>query len=118
MSSGIAIRGSRIGGGASTESERGDAAPRKRVSYYCANGHETKPAFAVGAEVPEEWECIRCGLPANSDKENPPARPLTHVYKSHLDYVKERRSDEEAKAILVEALTALRARRASGEVIY
>jgi len=32
--------------------------------------------------------------------------------------VKERRSDAEAVAILAEALDALRARRAAGEVIY
>ncbi|WP_277033190.1 RNA polymerase-binding protein RbpA [Propionimicrobium lymphophilum] len=118
MSSGIAIRGSRIGGSASSEYERGDAAPRMRISYYCANGHETKPAFAVGADIPEEWECTKCGLPAGKDKQNTPARPHTQVYKSHLDYVKERRSADEAKQILGDALSMLRARRAAGEVIY
>jgi len=32
-------------------------------------------------------------------------------YKTHLAYVKERRTDEEAAALLEEALTQLRARR-------
>lgn len=118
MSSGSAIRGSRVGAGPTGEAERGDTAPRTLVSYFCANGHETKPAFAVGAEVPEEWDCPKCGLPANLDQHNPPPPPKTAVYKTHLAYVKERRSDEEATQILTEALDVLRERRAAGEVIY
>ncbi len=100
------------------EAERGDAAPRLYVSYFCANRHETRPAFAVDAVIPESWDCPRCGLPANLDSENPPPPPRTQPYKTHLAYVKERRSDDEAVAILNEALEALRARRAAGEVIY
>ncbi|MDU3272397.1 MAG: RNA polymerase-binding protein RbpA, partial [Cutibacterium sp.] len=42
----------------------------------------------------------------------------TIPYKTHLAYVKERRSDDEAATILSEALTHLRERRANGEVIY
>lgn len=118
MSGGIAIRGSRVGAGPVGEAERGDAAPRMRVSYFCANGHETRPAFAAGAEVPDDWECTRCGLPASKDQNNPPSPPKTAVYKTHLAYVKERRNDKEASAILQEALESLRQRRADGEVIY
>ncbi|BEH01192.1 MAG: RNA polymerase-binding protein RbpA [Propionibacteriaceae bacterium] len=118
MSGGNAIRGSRIGAGPMGEAERGDSAPRTRVSFYCANGHETRPAFAMDAEIPEQWECIRCGLPASTDQQNPPPPPKNLPYKTHLAYVKERRSDEEAVAILAEALDGLRSRRARGEVIY
>ena len=100
------------------EAERGDAAPRLFVSYFCSNGHETSPAFAAEAAIPEEWDCPRCGLPANMDKENPPPPPKILPYKTHLAYVKERRSDAEAKAILAEAVAGLRARRARGDVIY
>jgi rubredoxin len=100
------------------EAERGDSAPRHRVSYFCAGGHETRPAFALEAQIPDSWDCPRCGLPANMDSENPPPPPKIVPYKTHLAYVKERRSDEEAAAILEEAVTALRARRAAGEVIY
>lgn len=100
------------------EAERGDSAPRTRVSFYCANGHETKPAFAIDAELPEQWECTRCGLPASMDAQNPPPPPRNIPYKTHLAYVKERRSDAEAVAILTEALEVLRMRRANGEVIY
>ncbi|NIH57481.1 hypothetical protein FB473_002126 [Brooklawnia cerclae] len=100
------------------EAERGDSAPRTRVSYFCANGHETRPAFSLDADIPDEWECTRCGLPASKDRLNPPPPPKNAPYKTHLAYVKERRSDKEAEAILSEALELLRARRAAGEVIY
>ena len=118
MVGGNAIRGSRVGAGPMGEAERGDSAPRIRISYYCVNGHETRPAFAVDAEIPEEGECTRCGMPASTDQLNPPAPRRNIPYKTHLAYVKERRSDAEAVAILSEALELLRARRSSGEVIY
>jgi hypothetical protein len=38
---GSAIRGSRVGAGPMGEAERGEAIARFRVSYWCANGHET-----------------------------------------------------------------------------
>lgn len=118
MAGGSAIRGSRVGAGPMGEAERGDAAPRLYVSYFCSHGHETRPAFAADAQVPERWDCPRCGLPANLDSLNPPPAPKNEPYKTHLAYVKERRSDQEADDILTEALQALRARRARGEVIY
>jgi hypothetical protein len=90
------------------EAERGDAAPRHRVSFYCSGGHETRPSFATEAAVPETWDCPRCGLPAGRDPENPPAPPKIEPYKTHLAYVKERRSDEDGEAILNEALAKLR----------
>jgi hypothetical protein len=90
------------------EAERGDAAPRHRVAFYCANGHETRPSFAAEAALPETWDCPRCGLPAGPDKENPPAPHKVEPYKTHLAYVKERRSDADGEAILNEALAKLR----------
>ena len=118
MTVGSAIRGSRVGAGPMGEAERGDSAPRHYVSFFCANGHETRPAFAADALIPEEWDCPRCGLPANCDAANPPPPPRILPYKTHLAYVKERRTDAEAAGILGEALNDLRARRAAGEVIY
>lgn len=112
MAGGNAIRGTRIGSGPMGEAERGDAAPRTIVSFWCANGHEVRPSFAIeeGTEIPETWECNRCGFPAGTDKDNPPAPPKAEVYKSHLAYVKERRSDVEGEAILDERLAELRKR--------
>jgi hypothetical protein len=102
------------------EAERGDSAPRTRVSFYCANGHETRPAFAMDAEIPEQWECIRvAGYPPAPISRTRRPRRRTMPYKTHLAYVKERRSDEEAVAILAEALDGLRTPpRQRGEVIY
>lgn len=118
MSGGSAIRGSRVGAGPMGEAERGEAAPREYVSYFCANHHVIRPAFAAEAEIPDTWECPRCGLPANRDQANPPAPPKIVPYKTHLAYVKERRSEAEAAAILAEVLENLRQRRRDGEVIY
>ena len=47
----------------------------------------------------------------------PPA-PKIEPYKTHLAYVKERRSDKEAADILDEALQLLRSRRKSGDIIF
>lgn len=111
-----AIRGSRVGSGPMGESERGESAPRVHVSYWCANGHETRPSFAEDGEVeiPETWDCPRCGLPAGQDADNPPEAPRTEPYKTHLAYVKERRSDTDGAALLDEALGNLRNRGYGG----
>ncbi len=90
------------------EAERGEAAPRVRVSFWCSSGHETVPSFASDAVVPDLWDCPRCGLPAGQDEANPPAAPHTEPYKTHLAYVKERRNDTDGAAILAEALERLR----------
>ena len=42
------------------------------------------------------------------DAANPPAPPHSEPYKTHLAYVKERRSDSDGAAILAEALDRLR----------
>ncbi len=115
---GNAIRGSRVGAGPMGEAERGEAAPRQNVTYFCSHEHRTLIAFAVEAAVPNTWDCPRCGLPASLDCDNPPPAPKIEPYKTHLAYVKERRSDAEAKDILNEAIATLRARRKSGDVIF
>lgn len=114
MAGGNAIRGSRVGAGPVGEAERGETAPRHRLPFWCANGHETRIAFASDADVPELWDCPRCGLPAGQDKDNPPQAPRTEPYKTHLAYVKERRSDQDGAALLDEALRAMRDRGVGG----
>jgi hypothetical protein len=90
------------------EAERGEAAPRTWVSFWCSNGHETRPSFASDAAIPDQWECPRCGFPAGQDQASPPAPPRVEPYKTHLAYVKERRSDADGEAILAEARQRLR----------
>ncbi|MBK5250794.1 MAG: RNA polymerase-binding protein RbpA [Actinomycetales bacterium] len=113
MAGGSAIKGSRVGAGPMGEAERGEIAPRVWISYWCATGHETRPSFAQepGMVVPETWDCPRCGMPAGQDQANPPSAPKNEPYKTHLAYVKERRTDSDGAALLDEALAALRARR-------
>jgi hypothetical protein len=111
MSGGNAIKGSRVGAGPMGEAERGESAPRLRVSFWCANRHESTIAFAADIDVPELWDCPRCGLPAGQDEQNPPPAPRNEPYKTHLAYVRERRSDADGDALLEEALNRLKARR-------
>lgn len=111
---GAAIRGSRVGAGPMGEQDRGFKAERITVSYYCSNGHEYSPQFAANvdkAEIPDEIDCPSCGLPAGKDKNNPPIIAKHEPYKTHLAYVKERRTETEAKELLSEAVNAVRERR-------
>jgi hypothetical protein len=45
------------------------------------------------------------------DQANPPQVAKIEPYKTHLAYVKERRTDDEAEQILAEALDSIRNRR-------
>lgn len=105
------IRGSRIGSGPMGETERGELVARVEVSFWCEAGHVTRPSFAQTAVVPQVWECPGCGLPAGQDRDNPPVHVPTAPYKTHLAYVRERRSEGEAEILLAEALARLRAGR-------
>jgi hypothetical protein len=111
VAGGNAIRGSRVGAGRWRGRARGGG-PRRRIAFWCANAHETRPSFADDAAVPETWDCPRCGFPAGQDKDNPPAQTKVEPYKTHLAYVRERRNDEDGEAILAEALAKLRGRKA------
>ena len=115
MASGNAIRGTRVGSSPvrwiDATAERTEAVPRRVVGFWGANGHHTEHSFAADVAVPPLWDCPRCGLPAGPDEHNPPAPPHIEPYKTHLAYVKERRSEADGEAILAEAMQRLRARR-------
>ena len=111
MAGGNAIRGTRVGAGPMGEAERGESAPRRRIPFFCENGHETRIAFASDADVPEIWDCPRCGQPAGPNRAAPPEPARAEPYKTHLAYVKERRSDADGEAILAEALARLKESR-------
>ena len=89
------------------EAERGESAPRQRIAFWCANLHQSHTSFSDEADIPETWDCPRCGFPAGRDKDNPPAPPKTEPYKTHLAYVRERRNEAEGETILAEALAKL-----------
>ena len=111
MASGNAIRGVRVGSGPIRSDERCEPAPSRTITYWCARGHRIEPLFSADVPPPAEWECPRCGQPAGRDQHHPPGRPRAEPYKSHLAYVKERRTEAEGAAILDEALRQLRQRR-------
>ncbi|GAB2507000.1 RNA polymerase-binding protein RbpA [Microbacterium petrolearium] len=111
---GNAIRGTRVGSGPMGEQDHGHQADRIAVSYWDALGNETVRYFAAGlpeAEIPEIIDHPNSGLPAGRDKDNPPQVAKNEPYKTHLAYVKERRTDAEADELLAEALQKLRERR-------
>ena len=103
---GNAIRGTRVGAGPMGEQDHGYHADRVAISYWDALGNETVRYFVADidpAEIPDVIDSPHSGLP--------PAVAKTEPYKTHLAYVKERRSDDEAAQLLDEALTQLRERR-------
>ena len=91
----------------------GEQLPRIRVPYWCPKGHETRLVFLKlpDEQIPGTWDCPKCGSLATRDPGHPvPTRPEDEIFKSHLDYVKERRSSQEAEVVLAGALDRLRAR--------
>ena len=115
-SGGSAIRGTRVGSGPMGEQDRGILAERILVSYWDALGNETVRYFSAQVdpeEIPDIIDSPSSGLPAGRDKDNPPELPSNEPYKTHLAYVKERRTEKEAKAILEEALEKLRKKKGS-----
>src|SRR4051812_17328906 len=93
------------------ENERGESAPRQIVSFFCANGHEVRPAFALDAALPDTWDARVGGPPPGRQPGAPPNAPPNGPYKTPPASVKERRPDEDGPAILKEAPPRLRARR-------
>ncbi|KAA9110856.1 RNA polymerase-binding protein RbpA [Microbacterium rhizomatis] len=111
---GNAIRGTRVGAGPMGEQDHGFHADRIAISYWDALGNETVRYFSAGIpdeEIPDTIDSPHSGLPAGRDKQNPPALAKTEPYKTHLAYVKERRTEEEAETLLDDALQQLRERR-------
>jgi hypothetical protein len=96
------------------EQDRGFHADRIQISYWDELGNETVRNFAANLpedEIPNIIDSPSTGLPAGRDRDNPPSVAKLEPYKTHLAYVKERRSEKEAAELLEEALQQLRARR-------
>lgn len=113
-SGGSAIRGTRVGSGPMGEQDRGIQAERIAISYWDAMGNETVRHFSAHIdpeEIPDLIDSPMTGLPAGRDKDNPPELPANEPYKTHLAYVKERRTEKEAVQILEDALSRLREKK-------
>src|SRR3954468_5618749 len=115
VSSGSAIRGSRVGSSPMRPDERSEPAPRREVTYWCAAGHAVEVRFAADVVPPETWDCTRCGQPGGLDREKLPGRMRSEPYKSHLAYVKERRSDGAGAPSRAGALARFGQRRARSD---
>lgn len=96
------------------EKDHGVRAERVSISYWDALGNETVRYFAADVaeeDIPEQIDSPRSGLPAGRDRANPPGLLKNEPYKTHLAYVKERRTPGEAEELLEQALEKLRLRR-------
>ena len=102
------IRGSRIGAGPMGETNT----PRRRGPVH--GGFLVRQRPPHPAELrrvgggPGDLERRGCGLPAGQDRDNPPTAALVAPYKTHLAYVRERRSEADGEILLAEALAKLR----------
>jgi hypothetical protein len=101
------------------EKDHGVRADRVQVSYWDALGNETIRYFAadiIEEDIPEQITSPTTGLPAGRNQEDPPVLPKNEPYKTHLAYVKERRTTEEADELLEAALLKLRQRRGTAKL--
>jgi rubredoxin len=109
MSERATLRGSRLGG-TSFEDESGiEFAPRQRVVYDCAQGHEFEIPMAAEADIPFTWECPRCGAESRQRDGSEPELKAEKPARTHWDMLLERRSIPELEDILSERLELLRA---------
>lgn len=106
-----AVRGTRLGA-TSYESDAGvDFAPRQLTTYDCPEGHATTLPFAEEAEIPYDWECATCGLPAVLRHGIEPERKAEKHVRTHWDMLLERRTTAELEDVLAERLELLREMR-------
>jgi hypothetical protein len=110
-----ALRGTRLGT-TSYESDAGvDFAPRRLTTYDCPEGHATTLPFSDEAEIPYDWECATCGLPAVLRDGVAPERKPEKPVRTHWDMLLERRSLAELEEVLAERLAVVRGLR--GETV-
>jgi hypothetical protein len=96
--------------------------PMTPESYHCPVGHVVTLQFSAEAEeIPETWDCPKCGRTAHRDETaarrlggtadglalNSPRTSASG--KTHWDMLLERRSVDELEALLKERLELLRA---------
>jgi hypothetical protein len=108
------LRGSRLGA-ISYEDERGVVlAERQTVRYACPAGHDIEMVFSTEADVPDVWECSRCGAEAVLVDGSQPQRRAAKAPRTHWDMLLERRSIAELEQLLEERLSMLRAGSLTG----
>ena len=103
-----ALRG--VGLGSKTfEDEQGvEFAERQHLAFDCPKGHHFEVTFSVEAELPTEWECLKCGLMAVRSDGVVGVEKVVKPARTHWDMLRERRSIPELEDLLAEQLTKLR----------
>ena len=100
------MQGTRVGAGRAGEPYgRGDTVAKVVVIYHCANKHQTLVPFIWTATPPPQWECRVCSQPAGTDPLDPPPRVSTYMgEKTHLERVRDRRTQAEGDRLMAESL--------------
>lgn len=101
------LKGHGLGGKSLADSSGVELAARQHVDYDCPKGHAFACTFAEEADVPDTWECPRCGGTAIRTGATPAAKESKPV-RTHWDMLRERRSIPELEEILAERLVELR----------
>ena len=84
-------------------------AARHDVTYWCADDHDTSVTLSLDADVPEEWDCGRCGGPASTDRGGAERAGRTRWFpRTPYEFLMMRRSPEDGERLLAEALAAMR----------
>lgn len=107
------VRGERLGA-ISNESLVGvTPSPRQTISYICPASHVSELIFAAEVEIPEKWDCRKCGKEALRQglESASESNIQTKISRTHFDFLLERRSREDLEQILQEALEDLKVRR-------
>ena len=86
-----------------------DIADRMEITYTCASGHEFTRVFAADIEIPNTWDCPRCGKMGST--ESAPTPNDSSSARSHWDMLLERRSMAELEEMLDTRVKELRSLR-------
>lgn len=83
--------------------------PRQSVEFDCPSNHHFSIVFSDEAELPAAWDCPQCGETGlRSDGHRAVAKDEKPV-RTHLDMLRERRTDAELEALLTERLQLMKA---------
>ncbi|HEY5820854.1 MAG TPA: RNA polymerase-binding protein RbpA [Propionibacteriaceae bacterium] len=82
--------------------------PRQSIEFDCPAGHHFTVVFSQEAELPATWDCTRCGDPAARSDGYQAAAQNVKPDRTHMDRLRERRTDLELEAILAERLQLIK----------
>lgn len=85
-----------------------EPATRQSAAFVCPRGHEFTLVFADDVELPSSWECRQHSTQAELETQAR-LQPQPVKVRTHLDMLRERRSEPELAQLLDDQLKALRA---------